>query len=329
VAGLCDFCKEDKDCGQAQNCVNKVCQKAQCLDTKDCPAGLLCVSNRCAGCTADTECNGVKCDLRVNRCQIQMATFQDGSITGNRWADGAHAISCKEYFDGKPGYIESKTNGIYWIKPTASATPFAVHCLMTEEGGGWTLIVKADGSRKTFLYDAALWTNNAVHNAPDLQLDLNEGKFASFSTVPFQSVLLAFSDLQAGAPRRYLSVNKSASSFQSLMQQGRSIGFDPPPATRIKWQLLLPNGVLQGTCNREAFNAHGNKNVLNNYPGIRVRFGILGSPNDGCSNYGFGPLSFIGIGANEDGGSDTTVGSDKTDLFQNNARRQMGYLFVR
>ncbi len=329
INGRCDFCTEDKDCGPDKNCVNKVCQKAECAETKDCLSGLLCVGGRCTGCTADVQCNGVKCDTQASRCQVQIASFQNGSITGNRWQDGGYAISCQEYFNGKPGYIESKTDGVYWIKPAASATPFAVYCLMTEKGGGWTLILKADGSRKTFVYDAALWTNAAVHNAPDLQMDLNEAKLASFSTVPFQSVLLAFSEIKAGAPRLYLSVNKSASSFQSLMQQGRSIGFDPPLPTVLGWRLLLPNGVLQGECHREAFNAHGDKNILNDYPGIKVRFGILGSPDRGCSNFGFGPQSFIGIGANDTLGVNGFVGSDRIEAFKDNARKRMGYLFVR
>ncbi|MCB9638736.1 MAG: hypothetical protein H6727_07520 [Myxococcales bacterium] len=327
ISGRCDFCTEDMHCGASQNCVNKACVQGECQTTPDCKGGLICVNSRCQGCTDDAECGAVLCDKSVGRCQILPEEITQGPIKGTRWNDGTYATSCKEYFDGKPGYVASKTDGVYWLKPSGSMAAFATYCLMTEKGGGWTLILKADGSRDTFDYDDSLWTSASIHNVNDVQYDLAEAKLESFSKVPFQSVLAAFSEVKTGSLRTYVEIKKTASSFQSLMQQGRNVVFDAT-VTRALWSLAVPGAPLQKDCNREGFNVHGNKDLFGNYNSFRVRVGILGSPRDGCTNYGLGARSFIGIGARKFTGNDTTAGSNDVDSFQK-AKPRMGYLFVR
>lgn len=42
-------------------------------------------------------------------------------------------------------------DGEYWIKPVGTGAPFKVTCDMTQDGGGWTLIGKFDGTTDTTL----------------------------------------------------------------------------------------------------------------------------------------------------------------------------------
>lgn len=88
--------------------------------------------------------------------------------TGRTWADGTHAASCKEYLNAPAGktYGGTTGNGVYWIDPNGGSNSdgYKAYCDMTTNGGGWTLVMKVDGTKTTFDYDAAYWTNTATLN---------------------------------------------------------------------------------------------------------------------------------------------------------------------
>jgi len=68
-----------------------------------------------------------------------------------RWSDGTYARSCKEYRSpiDPYKYAWSIWDGIYWIMPDGTGTPFKVYCDMTTDGGGWTRLTYHDGNGKT------------------------------------------------------------------------------------------------------------------------------------------------------------------------------------
>lgn len=108
----------------------------------------------------------------------------DGSVPADRPGEPAGApASCREARDR--GASES---GVLEIDPGGTGGPFAVHCDMETEGGGWTLALKADGERSTFRYDSPLWTSEELLDPDRVELDLTEAKLASFNRVPFTEV---------------------------------------------------------------------------------------------------------------------------------------------
>ena len=60
VKGLCQQCRDTKDCPAGQMCNKGRCDPipGYCESSAQCPAGQACVNNRCGPCSSDAECGG-------------------------------------------------------------------------------------------------------------------------------------------------------------------------------------------------------------------------------------------------------------------------------
>ncbi len=251
------------------------------------------------------------------------------------------AASCKALLARRP----DAPSAVYQLDidgPQGSLEAFSAYCDMTQEGGGWTLVLKADGNQNTFAYSSALWTNATLLNPTQPDLDATEAKLLSFMSMPFTEMLIGMK--QNGVTRWASSVGMtfqgpitgpngvpSLSAFfvQTPVDTTSIGGPAEAAATRTQWLGLFENGYIQSGCNRWG------GNVGSSNPGAwRLRLGVLGDEQTDCASpdsfIGFG-FSFGQMGACSGFTFSTTVGNGARCMGAANDRdtRAMGYVFVR
>ena len=223
--------------------------------------------------------------------------------------------SCAELKARDPG----AASGTYTIDPTGGdpGDAFDVYCEMSADGGGWTLVLKQDGHRATFDYEAGYWSNTSSYNAGSADLSTNEMKNPGYHLIPVTAVRVG---MKEGAnPARYISFGYNGDSLYSLISDGsyRATGLG-----RETWRSLMQSGSLQPHCNREGFNAY--------HAYARARVGIISNQEGDCNS----PDSRIGLGTSGHAcgqHDDNTCGNEATCSGDRGDRhtRGFGYLFVR
>ena len=207
-------------------------------------------------------------------------------------APGCPVSSCKTLHERVP----AAPSGVYELDPDGAAlqAPFRAYCDMVFDGGGFTLVLKVDGTKKTFKYDAPIWTSEQPLNEAAADLDEQEAKLRSFTSVTFVDVLVGM--LDAGT-RRWLKVPFASTSMFAAMQGALwPVDDKRERVGRVAWESLLGSGSLQVNCNIEGLN-------VATAGGVSVRIGIVGNNEDHCDSND----SWIGIG-----GSGTTCGARGT-----------------
>jgi len=103
------------------------------------------------------------------------------------------ASTCKEIYDNGL----SVGNKAYLLNVESKKIP--IYCHMTSAGigacggGGWTLVMKINGNKRTFHYNSNLWSNTAVFKLPGGQtgFDAHETKLPTYWNTPFLKICLA------------------------------------------------------------------------------------------------------------------------------------------
>jgi cysteine-rich repeat protein len=211
-------------------------------------------------------------NLCRNDCSLNMTGQQAGSP----------ALSCKSLMDDGL----SQGDGVYWIEPEGQdvTRAFQVYCLMSEDEGGWTLVLKMDGLRSDFTYDSVLWSDVGLHQIDETNMNETEHKNAAYGRLAFTQVRVG---MKKGNTLNWLSFNHTATSLLSVIGDGdlHSIsGLD-----RDDWLGLIDGSVLQENCNQIGFNL--------SIGGTKARIGILANEDNHCGS----PDSVIGLGIGRSG----------------------------
>jgi len=231
---------------------------------------------------------------------------------------GKPASTCKEIYEKNL----SQGNKAYTLSLGSKKIPVYCHItsvgLGTCGGGGWTLVMKVDGSKRTFHYNSKLWSNKIEFNLAGGKtgFDNHETKLPTYWKTPFSKICLS---MKVGHQIRSIIINKHSGSLYSLIADGK---FRATSLGRNTWKKLIgPQASLQTNCNREGFNAIGANSGQS-----KARIGILGNQENNCGSSD----SRIGFGTGGLHDDSNTCGNEASYSPDNGNKhiKAMGYILV-
>ncbi len=138
----------------------------------------------------DGNDNMIACNIENKNCMSDSdEAIVDGCNDGNKdYCELGYQRNtnrtCSEILQAIP----TSLNGTYSLSRNTSGDYYKAYCDM--EGGGWTLLVKADGNQSTFRYDNSNWTDTNEYQKSETNLDHTEHKSKAFAYVPYTKIKL-------------------------------------------------------------------------------------------------------------------------------------------
>jgi hypothetical protein len=237
----------------------------------------------------------------------------DGGCPGNGYCAGDAECaypSCIARLLSQP----KSPSGVYLVDPDGAggAAPFRAFCEMVLDGGGWTLVLKVDGTQSTFDHDAPIWEDATTLHPESPDLDDTEAKLGGYATMPFGYLRVGMVQNQA---THWLILPLEGASMAAVMTSG----FHATNVGRSAWERLPSRGSLQTNCNREGINVETAQ--------ANVRIGIVANNQNDCTTCN----SVIGFGAEGNSVGDVACGN-VADTSPDNGTRDdalFGYVMVR
>ncbi|CAB3985910.1 Hypothetical predicted protein [Paramuricea clavata] len=236
-------------------------------------------------CYISDEIQGFRCTNIL--CHIT-STTQKSSSTNQELLS-----SCKELLQRN----RSLSNGVYQLRNTDSLKQYQVYCHMTELSGcgqgGWTLVMKVNGSKNDFSYRSAYWTNKETYAAEDGLEGLNEKqtKLASYWNTPFNKICLG---MKVNGVTKWIALNYTANSLHSVIEYGT---FKGTTFGKEAWKSLIHGSFLQENCNEEGFNIQGVYKYGRSQWNMNIRIGVVANNQHNCESCN----SCIGFGISVNG----------------------------
>eukprot|EP00794_Sanderia_malayensis_P009158 gene9158-10131_t len=216
-----------------------------------------------------------------SRC-VEQDTASRFKCICDQFHSGTYCENERAYASCKAAYDAGlRTDGIYLLQGMGYHR-CRLSALAGCSGGGWTLILRTDGKRTTFNYDASYWTTNNLYNhiyalKYNVETHGQEAKFPAFNQLSYTKVCIG---LRNGGVSKFSETSATETSMLSLMQSGV---YKQTYIGRSTWLGLLSGSYLQPYCNREGFNNRKSK---------YARIGILGNNENDCNSVD----SVMGIG---------------------------------
>ncbi|CAH3160812.1 unnamed protein product, partial [Pocillopora meandrina] len=199
--------------------------------------------------------------------------------------------------------------------------PVSVLCHLGNFGcgnGEWTPVMKIDGAKTTFHYDASFWSDYEEYNLPGGKtgFDKQETKLPTYWNTSFSKICLG---MKIGQHIQFIVINKQAHSLYSLIAdehyRSTSLG-------RGTWKKLIGSQAsLQHNCNKEGFNV-----ACNQEENSRARIGIVSNNENDCHSCD----SRIGFGTRGKHDNSNTCGNEAMYSTDNGDKhiKAMGYILV-
>ena len=173
--------------------------------------------------------------------------------------------------------------------------------------------------QQTFHFDASLWSNKETFNLDGGKtgFDSQEAKLPSYWNTSFSKICLGMK-INDNQPK-FIVINQQANSLYSLIADGK---YRNTLLGRDTWKSLIGSSAsLQYNCNKEGFNAVGDKSGQS-----KARIGIISNNQDHCATCD----SRIGFGTGGMHDNTNSCGNEATRNSDNGDKhiKTMGYIMV-